>query len=68
VGVLAGAALAALIAWMYLLVAHGGYWRADQRLPAGADPAVWPAVQAVVPARDEAGVVASTLPGLLAQG
>ena len=33
--VLAGVALLAAIAWVYLLAGHGGFWRTDQRLPAG---------------------------------
>ena len=31
--VLAAAALLAAIAWVYLLVGRGGFWRTDQRLP-----------------------------------
>ena len=31
--ILAAARLLAAIAWVYLLAAHGGYWRTDQRLP-----------------------------------
>jgi hopene-associated glycosyltransferase HpnB len=58
----------ATIAWAYLLAAHGRYWRTDQRLPAArADPAAWPGVAAVVPARNEAAVLPATLPTLLAQ-
>jgi hopene-associated glycosyltransferase HpnB len=64
---LAACALAA-IAWAYLLAGHGGYWRTDQRLPpAAADPACWPSVVAVVPARNEAAILPATLPTLLAQ-
>jgi hopene-associated glycosyltransferase HpnB len=67
VAVCAIAAVAA-IAWGYLLAGHGGYWRADQRLPlASADPATWPGVTAVVPARNEAAVLPDTLPTLLGQ-
>ena len=70
--ILAGAAAAAALAWAYLLAAHGGYWRTDQRLPPGArdqsrDPSRWPSVVAVVPARDEAAILPVTLPGLLGQ-
>jgi hopene-associated glycosyltransferase HpnB len=58
----------AAIAWVYLLAGHGGYWRTDQRLPsASADPAAWPRVTAVVPARNEAAVLPDTLPTLLGQ-
>lgn len=56
------------IAWVYLAACHGGYWRTDQRLPpARGDPAAWPAVTAVIPARDEAAVLPGTMPTLLAQ-
>ncbi len=70
--ILAAAAAAAALAWVFLLAARGGYWRTDQRLPPGAhdparDPARWPTVVAVVPARDEAAILPVTLPGLLAQ-
>ena len=70
--ILAGVAAVAALAWAYLLAAHGGYWRTDQRLPPGArdasrDPARWPSVMAVVPARDEAAILPVTLPSLLAQ-
>ncbi len=66
----------AVAAWVYLLAGHGGFWRTGVRLPpSGADPGVdsgvdsgaWPAVVAVVPARDEAAVLPETLPTLLAQ-
>jgi hopene-associated glycosyltransferase HpnB len=65
--VIAVCALAA-ITWAYLLAGHGGYWRTGQRLPAvAADPRTWPAVTAVVPARNEAAVLPGTLPTLLGQ-
>ena len=58
-----------LIVWLGLLLAHGGFWTADQRddirLPA--PPAAWPSVVAVVPARDEADVIARSIGSLLAQ-
>jgi hopene-associated glycosyltransferase HpnB len=58
----------ALVVWLYLLCAHGGYWRMRDRLPpVAADPAVWPSVVAVVPARDEAAILPETLPTLLRQ-
>jgi len=67
VRVLAGVAVVALLAWAYLAVAHGWFWRTDQRLPRGRDPEAWPDVVAVVPARNEAGVLPRSLPALLAQ-
>lgn len=58
----------ALATWAGLLLAHGGFWRARERdtsmLPA---PARWPSVVAVVPARDEADVIARSAASLAAQ-
>ncbi|MFC7884961.1 glycosyltransferase [Streptomyces sp. NPDC057376] len=54
-------------AWLWLLLARGFFWRTDVRLPAQEEPDVWPSVCVVVPARDEAAVLPSSLPSLLAQ-
>jgi hopene-associated glycosyltransferase HpnB len=68
VPILAAACVLAAVAWVYLVACHGGYWRTGQRLPpAAADPEAWPSVAAVVPARNEAAILADTLPTLLAQ-
>ena len=63
-----------LVIWVVLLVGRGGFWRMDQRLPEveveveeGDAGRSWPAVTAVVPARDEAGILPATLPSVLAQ-
>ncbi|MCA6092621.1 glycosyltransferase [Streptomyces sp. SCA3-4] len=56
-----------LLAWGWLLLGQGFFWRTDVRLPDRAPPADWPAVAIVVPARDEADVLPLTLPSLLAQ-
>lgn len=56
-----------LAAWVWLLLFQGFFWRTDVRLPARRDPGDWPPVCVVVPARDEAGVLPSGLPSLLAQ-
>ncbi|HEV2375634.1 MAG TPA: glycosyltransferase [Streptosporangiaceae bacterium] len=74
---LAAAAAVAALAWAYLLVGHGWYWRTSCRLPpdgeapggeaASRGPGVWPSVTAVVPARDEAAILPETLPALLVQ-
>jgi hopene-associated glycosyltransferase HpnB len=61
------ASAVALLAWVYLLAFHGGYWRTDQRLPAAKPPPSWPDVVAVIPARNEADVLPQTLPTLLSQ-
>ena len=63
-------ALAALVAWLVLLFGRGGFWRArddDSGAFALPDPAAWPAVTAIVPARDEAETIAETVRSLLAQ-
>ncbi|TWD25453.1 hopene-associated glycosyltransferase HpnB [Streptomyces sp. T12] len=60
-------AAVSLAAWLWLLLLQGWFWRTDVRLPASRDPAVWPDVCVVVPARDEAAVLPASLPSLLAQ-
>ena len=66
-GLVALAALS-LSAWIYLVLAHGRFWRCDQRLT-GREPAParWPSVTAVVPARDEVALIPATLRSLLDQ-
>jgi hopene-associated glycosyltransferase HpnB len=59
---------AAVLAWLYLLALHGGYWRTGQRLPPRLpEPAALPRVTAVIPARNEGDVLARCLPSLLRQ-
>ncbi|MGA7323443.1 MAG: glycosyltransferase [Rhodomicrobium sp.] len=58
-----------LAAWFYLLLARGGFWRANilddgERLP---EPSDWPHVTAVIPARNEADAIPRSLPSLLTQ-
>ncbi|MGD1221754.1 glycosyltransferase [Streptomyces krungchingensis] len=60
-------AVISLIAWLWLLLGQGYFWRTDVRLPSRRDPDEWPSVCVVVPARDEAGVLPQSLPSLLAQ-
>ena len=59
----------ALAVWVYLLLFRGGFWRARERDDRGEapEPDRWPAVTAVVPARDEADVIGRSIGGLLAQ-
>ncbi|MFH9109656.1 glycosyltransferase [Streptomyces albus] len=62
--------LVSLAAWVWLLLGQGFFWRTDVRLPAvrgEPEPARWPSVAVVVPARDEAQVLPESLPSLLAQ-
>ncbi|HEV3295664.1 MAG TPA: glycosyltransferase, partial [Streptosporangiaceae bacterium] len=69
---LVAACVLAAAAWVYLVAGHGWFWRTDVRLPvragaAGPVAGAWPSVVAVVPARDEAAILAETLPTLLRQ-
>jgi hopene-associated glycosyltransferase HpnB len=61
--------VAPLVIWLGLLLAHGRFWTADQRddRDVPPEPAAWPSVVAVVPARDEADVIARSVGSLLAQ-
>lgn len=60
--------LPVLAIWVYLLVARGGFWLARERDDeVFAAPARWPAVVAVVPARNEADVIARSIGSLLRQ-
>lgn len=54
--------------WIYLVVAHGGFWRIQPLVAAtaGRQERV-PSVAAVVPARDEADVIAASITSLLQQ-
>lgn len=61
-------AVSALAAWLYLLLARGGFWRAAERDDGDQPrPAAWPAVTAVIPARNEADGVGRCIGSLLAQ-
>jgi hopene-associated glycosyltransferase HpnB len=58
-----------LAAWIYLLLGRGAFWRArtwevDDR---SGEPAAWPRVVAVIPARNEADMLPDTLATLLRQ-
>jgi hopene-associated glycosyltransferase HpnB len=59
------AALALLI-WLYLLLAHGRFWQSGPEL-APSRPIAAPPVTVVVPARDEAPLIAQSLGSLLRQ-
>jgi hopene-associated glycosyltransferase HpnB len=66
--------LAALAAWLYLLVGRGMFWLARERDdrqaltdPPAAARTSWPSVAAIVPARDEADVVGRAVASVLAQ-
>jgi hopene-associated glycosyltransferase HpnB len=63
------AAFLPLAIWIYLLLGRGMFWRACERddveeIP---DPAQWPSVVAIVPARNEGDVIARSAESLLVQ-
>jgi hopene-associated glycosyltransferase HpnB len=59
-------AAASLLVWLGLALFHGRFWQV--RFPADcAEPAHWPQVVAVLPARDEADVIDAALEALLRQ-
>jgi hopene-associated glycosyltransferase HpnB len=64
--VLLALAILSLMIWIALALFHGGFWRvtAQRGYP---DPAHWPAVAAIVPARNECEVIAAAMEGLLLQ-
>jgi hopene-associated glycosyltransferase HpnB len=61
-----------LVIWLYLIAARGGFWRAAERdddhgAQAEIPTSQWPAVTAVIPARDEAETIGETIASLLRQ-
>jgi hopene-associated glycosyltransferase HpnB len=57
-----------LLAWIYLLFGRGWFWLTRERDDrAEPEPRAWPSVVAVVPARNEADVIARSVSSLLAQ-
>ena len=57
-----------LAIWLYLLAGRGGFWLARERDDAiPAKEGSWPAIAAVIPARDEAECVGGTISSLLRQ-
>jgi hopene-associated glycosyltransferase HpnB len=63
-------ALASCFAWAVLLLGRGFFWLArddDSDAESLPEPARWPAVCVIVPARDEAETIAATVRGLTAQ-
>ncbi|WP_328416729.1 glycosyltransferase [Streptomyces violaceus] len=60
-------AAGSLLAWLWLLLCQGFFWRTDVRLPPRRDPDAWPSVCVVVPARDEVAMLPAALPSLLLQ-
>ncbi|WP_316156367.1 glycosyltransferase [Cupriavidus sp. BIC8F] len=58
--------LLSLAVWLVLIFARAGFWRVRKPVPAP-DPAAWPDVIAVIPARNEAEVIGRAVAGVLGQ-
>ncbi|MEQ8934763.1 MAG: glycosyltransferase, partial [Amphiplicatus sp.] len=54
-------AFLALASWIYLAFWRADFWRAEERLVDPPEPAQWPDVAAVSPARDEAGSIGAVI-------
>lgn len=66
-GILTIAGAVATLVWAYLLLDHGGFWRVKNKLARPAPPAPATRVAAIIPARDEAAVIAQSVGSLLQQ-
>jgi hopene-associated glycosyltransferase HpnB len=61
-------AFGSLLAWLWLLLLRGGFWRCDQLLRGvNSSLSEWPNVVAVIPARDEAESIQKAVTSLLKQ-
>jgi hopene-associated glycosyltransferase HpnB len=59
-------AVLSLLAWLYLILAHGKFWESAPEL-APATPSEFPDVDIIVPARDEAETIGPVIASLLSQ-
>ncbi len=59
----------ALGIWIYLIFLHGNFWLADEREEGSAPVSKggWPSVAVIIPARDEASMLPTSLASILAQ-
>ncbi len=62
-----GAGIACLLVWTYLLTAHAGFWQVGRLRARKPSLAMNVRIAAVIPARDEAGVIARSVQSLLRQ-
>lgn len=63
--IILGLSIVSLLIWIYLLGFRGQFWRMDQRLPEGTQQTA--SVCVVIPARNEADLLPTTLRSLLTQ-
>jgi hopene-associated glycosyltransferase HpnB len=62
-----GAGFASAAIWLYLLTARGQFWRDRPERVDFPQPADWPRIAAVIPARNEAGSIGMAIRSLTAQ-
>ncbi len=69
ISLLWGLTILAVLIWLGLLIFWGQFWRADQRLDSRTlpPPKVWPSVAVLIPARNEAELIARSLRSHLTQ-
>ena len=65
--ILNGIAALAFVIWLYLLTARGGFWLFTGPKPCAPVPRAFPRVAVVVPARQEAAVIARSIASLVGQ-
>lgn len=65
--ILSCAGALALLIWLVLWLFHGDFWRIEPVLPQPCMSAAWPAVDIIIPARDEADILPHALPTILGQ-
>ena len=61
------AGVVGVLIWAYLLLAHGGFWRVKGKLAPSVAPAPATRVAVIIPARNEAAVIAQSIGSLLEQ-
>lgn len=63
-------AVLSLVAWLYLVLFHGGFWGGfwrTEKTPDSISSKTWPEIVVVIPARDEADVIGKAVASLLNQ-
>lgn len=65
--ILTSCSVLALLTWLYLWLAHAGFWRIRPVLPQPEESPAWPAVDVIIPARDEADILPHALLTVLGQ-
>lgn len=65
--ILAWGGVVTLLIWIVLWLWHGNFWRIEPVLPEPGAFDAWPAVDVIIPARDEADILSHALPTVLCQ-